>query len=217
MVDIKQFYPNMLKIYCECPAKFRLKYIDKTEIPTLASFFEKGKKIHALANYYLKNQDISKLQKALNNEEKEIFEKLINNPFFKKEFVNSEYNLSAKIENFWLSGRMDAIMKDKDSYYILDYKTGYVPKNPEYDFQTIFYLLILDEFLKNNIQNEQINFVYIDLKNNKNIQINLTEDFKKQYKNLVAKTCTQIQQDITFEPNKSDKCKYCEYSKICRY
>ena len=61
------FSPNMLKTFQSCPQKYWFKYIKKISTPQKASNFEKGKKIHALANYYLKGDDVSKLETTLHN------------------------------------------------------------------------------------------------------------------------------------------------------
>ena len=138
---MNSFSPNMLKTFKSCRQKYFLKYIQQITMPQQASFFEKGKKIHALANYYLRGDNISKLEKALNKDEQSIWNILKQNEYFQKEYIKSEYNLSCKIGDFWIGGRLDALVKDSSAYYILDYKTGQIPKNPEYDFQTMVYLL----------------------------------------------------------------------------
>ncbi len=216
MTNIEMYYPNMPKTYSNCPFMYKLKYIDKISMPQLSSWFEKGKKIHALANFYLKGQDITKLEQNLTYEEKEIFEKLKNNVYFQKEYVNSEYNLSAKLGDYWLGGRFDALMKDENDYYILDYKTGSAPKNPEYDFQTMFYLTILNIFLGDKIVPENLNFVYIDLKNNQNIVINFNSSLKEEYVQRISNVCKKIKEDTIFSAKRDERCAFCEYSKICR-
>lgn len=216
MIKIEQFYPNMPKTYARCPLMYKFKYVDKIAMPQLASWFEKGKKIHALANYYLKGQDITKLEQNLNYEEKEIFEKLKSNPYFQKKYVNSEYNLSARLDEYWISGRLDALMQDENGYYILDYKTGAAPKNPKYDFQTMFYLSILNVFLGEKIAPEKLNFIYIDLKNNQNVVINFNSALKNEYKDIILNTCEKISNDTSYISKRDERCAFCEYSKICR-
>jgi len=216
MTNIEQFYPNMPKTYAQCPLMYKYKYIDKITMPQLSSWFEKGKKIHALANYYLKGQDITKLETNLTYEEKETFEKLKNNIYFQKQFVNSEYNLSAKLGSYWLSGRLDALMKDAGGYYILDYKTGSAPKNAKYDFQTMFYLTILNIFLSGKVEPENLHFVYIDLKNNQNVVIDFNTLLAKEYSDIILKVCEQITQDTIYNSKRDERCAFCEYSKICR-
>lgn len=174
-------------------------------MPQKASYFEKGKKVHALANYYLRGDDISKLETALNTDERIVWENLKQNEFFQKSYVNSEYNLSCKVGEYWIGGRLDALVKDENFYYILDYKTGQIPKNPEYDYQTMVYLLCASKKFGKNIK-----FVYIDLKNNQNCVI----DFDKDYEKPILEICDKIKNTQT-SVERSKKCDFCEYRKIC--
>lgn len=208
---MNNFSPNMLKTFETCPKKFYFKYVQNISVPQPVSFFEKGKKIHALANYYLKGADISNMLQELTEHESQIWEKLLNSEFFQKTYVNSEYNLSAGVGGFWVGGRLDALMKDDENYYILDYKTGSIPKNPEYDFQTMVYLLCADKLLKNY---NSLKFVYIDLRNNKNCVIEFNDKFRIEYTERLTKICSEILQVQKFAGN-SDKCKFCEYVKFC--
>ena len=182
------YSPNMLKTFKSCPLKYKFKYIDRISLPQKASFFEKGKKVHALANYYLKGDDISKFEPTLNENEKIAWNNLKNNEFFSYKYVNSEYNLSCKIGDYWIGGRLDAIVKKhknkSETYYILDYKTGSIPQNPEYDYQTMVYLLCLSSAPFITPQDE-IKFVYIDLKNNQNCVIDFTQEKKVEYEKAI--------------------------------
>ncbi len=199
------FSPNMLKTFETCPQKYWFKYVQKISMPQKASYFEKGKKVHALANYYLRGDDISKLETALNTDERIVWENLKQNEFFQKSYVNSEYNLSCKVGEYWIGGRLDALVKDENFYYILDYKTGQIPKNPEYDYQTMVYLLCASKKFGKNIK-----FVYIDLKNNQNCVI----DFDKDYEKPILEICDKIKNTQT-SVERSKKCDFCEYRKIC--
>lgn len=195
----------MLKTFETCPQKYWFKYVQKISMPQKASYFEKGKKVHALANYYLQRSDISKLETALNSDEHIIWENLKQNEFFQKSYVNSEYNLSCKVGEYWIGGRLDALVKDENFYYILDYKTGSIPKNPEYDYQTMVYLLCASKKFGKNIK-----FVYIDLKNNQNCVI----DFDKNYEKPILEICDKIKNAQPLV-ERSKKCDFCEYRKIC--
>lgn len=195
----------MLKTFETCPQKYWFKYVQKISVPQKSSFFEKGKKVHALANYYLRGDNISKLETALNTDERIVWENLKQNEFFKKNYVNSEYNLSCKIGEYWIGGRLDALVKDENFYYILDYKTGQIPKNPEYDYQTMVYLLCASKKFGRNIK-----FVYIDLKNNQNCII----DFDKNYETPILEICDKIK-NAQPQVEHSKKCDFCEYRKIC--
>lgn len=207
------FSPNMLKTFKTCPKKYFYKYVENISMPQPASFFEKGKKIHALANYYLRGADITNMLNELTDDEKLIWQRLLANDFFQKTYVNSEYNLSAKIGDYWVGGRLDALMKDGENYYILDYKTGTIPQNPEYDFQTMVYLLCADKKIKNYAS---LTFVYIDLRNDKNCEIKFTSEFKTKYENYITEICSQIENaQFPERIEHSKSCDFCEYKKIC--
>ena len=205
------FSPNMLKTYSQCPKKYYYKYELNISAPQKQTPFEKGKKIHALANYYLKGDDISKLEKALNKEEFSVWETLKDNEYFKKQYLKSEYDLYCKIDKFWIGGRIDALVKDDKKTYILDYKTGAIPKDPGNDYQTMIYLLAANAFFNCG---ENISFVYIDLKNNKNHIIEFTKDLKTQYTKEITSVCKEITAQKLY-PKNEDNCKFCEYSKLC--
>lgn len=237
---MNNFSPNMLKVFEKCPFEFYLKYVQKLALPTRSKIFEKGKKIHALANYYLKGFDIEKMEQALSVEEKAAWGSLKNNKYFQFKVVDTEYNLSCKVGDFWVGGRLDALMKEKgtseggtapspqpsprrgegvmcSSYYILDYKTGNIPKNAEFDFQTMVYLLAADKFLAKKGGYESLKFVYLGLKNNSEKEIILSDELKKQYEENILAVCKNIESSISsnnFNKNCA-QCDGCEYKKIC--
>ena len=182
---MNSFTPNMLKTFETCPKKYYFKYIEKISVPQKSNLFEKGKKVHALANYYLRGDDISKMEKALNSEELKLWEILKQNEFFNKTYVKN--------------------------YYILDYKTGSIPKNPEYDYQTITYLLCASKMYGDNIK-----FIYIDLKNNQNSIIDFNSAKAKEYERRITDICDKITNtQFPEEIEHSKICNFCEYKKIC--
>lgn len=205
--------PAMMKTFEECPQKFIYMYVDKINLPQNKYFFEKGKNIHAMANYFMKGQDVSKLEQNLKPEEKNIWNYLKNIEYFKYDVVNSEYQLSCKIENNWIGGRLDALVKNNDNYYILDYKTGSIPKNSEYDYQTMVYLLCADNLIKNY---KSLNFVYVDLKNKDEKLITFSENLKLKYEDKIKKIITEISltKFSTRKMLKNNKCS-CDYYCIC--
>jgi CRISPR/Cas system-associated exonuclease Cas4 (RecB family) len=209
------FSPNMLKTFEDCPKKYEFRYIQKLNVPQKVSMFEKGKKIHALAHYYLRGDDIEKFLPELTPEESEIWQKLLNNEYFQKTYINSEYNLTTRLGKYLIGGRLDAFMKSENNYFILDYKTGAIPENPAEDFQTIIYLICTGEILKKGWGNNfNLSFVYIDLKNNKNHILDFDENKKSYYENKILTACDTITTNKIFEKNNT-KCKHCEYSKFC--
>ena len=210
---MNSFSPNMIKTYQACPKKYYFQYVENINMPKSSLPFEKGKKVHALANYYLQKIKIDRIESALNDSEREVWELLKENPFYNMDYLKSEFTLSIKLSDFWLGGRLDAIVHKENDYYILDYKTGSIPQNPEYDPQTMIYLLCVDKYIKNY---DSLSFVYIDLKNKQNYIIKFNEQLKEKYEKELISICSLINSDSLYDCNKNS-CKYCEYGKICNF
>ena len=205
--------PAMMKIFEECQQKYLYIYVDKINLPQNKYFYEKGKNIHAMANYFLKGYDVTKLENALNQQEIAIWDCLKNSKYLKYEYINSEYQITSKQGEYWIGGRLDAFVKNGKDYYILDYKTGSIPQNPEYDYQTMVYLLCADKLLK---KYDSLSFVYLDLKNNDEKIVNLSEDLKKEYEEKIEKILFNMNLVKNYRSVllKNNKCN-CDYYCIC--
>lgn len=198
----------MLKTFELCPKKFYFRYIKNLSMPVNDEVFELGKNIHALASYYLKKENIDKLELSLSPQEKMIWESLKSIEYFSYEVINSEYTLSLKLEDFFLGGRLDALVRKDETYYILDYKTGSAPKNAKYDFQTMIYLLAVKEFFNT----DKVVFVYLDLKNKAEVKIELTDNIVEEYRIKLLDTVKKINSEDFIQKNQNCKC---EYNIIC--
>ena len=198
----------MLKTYELCPKKFYLKYIKGINMPVNDDMFEFGKNIHALASYYLRGENLENMEAALTPRQKLVWEYLRAIKYFGDQDINTEYNLAVKVGNHFFGGRLDALVKHDDRYYILDYKTGSAPKNAKYDFQTIIYIMSVKEFFKT----DKVTFVYIDLKNRDEVKIEYSQELEVEYQKKLLDAVKNIEQED--EPVKKMDCK-CEYSLIC--
>lgn len=222
---IKHFSPNMLKTFKLCPKKFEFKYIKQISMPVNDEIFETGKNIHALASYYLRGENIDKMELALNPQEKELWSYLKGLKYLGYECINTEYNLAVKIGKYFFGGRLDALVKNGDKYYILDYKTGSVPKNAIYDFQTMIYLLCVRAFFKTN----NVVFVYLDLRKKTEVAIELKEELVAEFeKNLVkisekiekgdfSQVCKENHTTQSRSIRSEKGARACEYEMICYY
>lgn len=216
----QQLSPNMLKTFQDCPRKFDFRYLQNIQMPVNDDIFEFGKNIHALASYYLRKENIDKMEKSLSPKELEVWSYLKASNYFSYEVVNTEYNLAVKIGKHFFGGRLDALVKNGEEYYILDYKTGVAPKNPKYDYQTMIYLLCVSDFFKT----DKIKFVYLDLKSRTEICISYTEELGKEYITRLSDISNRI--DKYEVAPKKEECansdnttrninNKCEYSAIC--
>lgn len=193
-------------------------------MPVNDEIFEFGKNIHALASYYLRGENIDKMEKMLTPKEAEVWNYLKSCKYFGFKTINTEYNLAVKIGKHFFGGRLDALVRNEDKYYILDYKTGSAPKNAKYDYQTMIYILSVKEFFKTN----NVAFVYIDLKHREEVIIQFTPELEEDYKKKLLEISNLIDNYET-SPKKNE-CKHdtdgsvaqpiqytypCEYSIIC--
>ncbi len=211
MDNPKILSPAMLKTYTQCKKKYFLRYVRNIIMPQSTTPFEHGKNIHAIAGYYLSGIDISRFEPALNARESTLWERLKSNEYFNFTPVKTEFTLNVKLGDYWFGGRLDAIVKKDEEFYILDYKTGSTPEEPKYDYQTMVYVTALNKYLKTDTN---ISFVYIDLKNNCNITIKITPELITDYETRLINIAKQI---ATLSENSLHNCKNnkCEYSKIC--
>ncbi len=169
---MNNYSSNMLKTFEECQQKFFLKYVERFLLTQRSEIFEKGKKIHALANYHLKGFDISKMEQALDSDEKKIWESLKSNEYFKLKVVNTEYNLSCKIDKYWIGGRLDALMLENE---IPNYHAELVSASNKQSVQERF----RNEFgMTQKIgEKNHLNFIILDYKTG-NIPQNAEQDFQ---------------------------------------
>ncbi len=211
----QQLSPNMLKTFNECPRKFDFRYLQDIQMPVNDEIFEFGKNIHALASYYLRKENIDKMEKSLSQKEFEVWTYLKSCKYFGYEVINTEYNLALRIGKHFFGGRLDALVKNGDKYYILDYKTGSAPKNAKYDYQTIIYLLCVHAFFKTN----DIDFVYIDLKHKEEVTVTFSEDLENEYKKRLLELSDKIDNYSSVQKKqeciKAGNSCTCEYSVIC--
>ncbi|MGN1124552.1 MAG: PD-(D/E)XK nuclease family protein [Candidatus Gastranaerophilaceae bacterium] len=207
------FFPAMLKTFEECQMKYYYSYIEKISMPQDKYIFEKGKNIHAIASYYIKGYDVSKLEKILTKEESAIWNYLKSSKYFKFSFLYSEYQLTSRLGDDWISGRLDALVKNENDYYILDYKTGSTVKDAQNDYQTMVYLLCTDSFIKDY---DSLFFVYLNLKDNSEKVVKFTKDLEIMYKEKLQETINLIKNTKTYKPIMLNniKCK-CNYYNLC--
>jgi len=212
-MDSKIFSPSMFKTFCDCPLKFYFRYIRNIAAPQIDSPFVHGKNLHALAAYYLKNIKIEKFIKKLTETELLMWNNLKQNDYFNLTPLEVETSIMTKISDFWVGGRIDALVHDgEENYFILDYKTGSIPKNAETDFQTMIYLLACDKKLQ---KYKTLNFVYLDLRNNKTELIKLTNELKENYINILTETHSKTTKNNWKKLTETMKCNSCEYNKVC--
>ncbi len=186
------FSSNSLKILDKSLEEFENKYIYNLSVYKKDKRAILGQKFHSLLCAYINNVPIKKLLLDLNDNEKNIWDKLINIIKDKKPyFCYAEYPFLVK-ENlgnkfYYLTGRMDAISKENDIYTIYDWKTLNLPAQPEDDLQTVVYLYCASKIFQTEkikmkyFSIEKLNFTEIDFYNSEKYKKRIDEIIKKYY------------------------------------
>ena len=211
MKDLGIISPAMMKLFQSCPLKFYFRYIENISAPVLDKNFLLGKRIHTIASYYLNKENITDFLTSLSNVEVGYFNFLKDSEYFKYDVVGTEKSISVKINDFWIGGRIDAVVRNDRDYYILDYKTGGVLEDMTYDFQTMVYLLLCEKFYP---EYNNLSFVYIDLKNSRCKVISFNDNLKIEYEGRLTEICAAMTafNRLKFKKQCDDNC---EYSKLC--
>lgn len=220
MQTVPAYTLNKLQMYDECPQKYKLCYIDKIHIVERISQTQTGNNLHNIINYYLKGMEVTKLVEALPQSDKILWHNFKNSEIKHYKVIESEYAFNLKIDEYWLTGRIDALFEFDGNYIIADWKTGSGFKPENVKFQTKFYLLCMYEILKLKKLiklPEELSMQYINLAANSKININFDGDLYRQYKKQILDIIRNINENPNFICSKTPQCKQCKYYRACPY
>lgn len=204
------YSPQMLNTFQECPVKYYYRFVKNIIAPTLDSKFLVGKNIHALASYYLKAQDISMYE--LNDNEVMMWNNLKSCKYFSYSTQMVESTVACNVSGNWIGGRLDALVAKDEDYYILDYKTGEIPNNAKYNYQTIVYLMSCDKLISNY---KSLNFVYLNVRTGEEEIITFSDTLKQEYEDKLTNIINDIVKLSVPIPHKNQQCLRCSYAKMC--
>lgn len=200
----------MLNTFQECPVKYYYRFVKNIIAPTLDSKFLVGKNIHALASYYLKAQDISMYE--LNDNEVMMWNNLKGCKYFSYSTQMVESTVACNVSGNWIGGRLDALVAKDEDYYILDYKTGEIPNNAKYNYQTIVYLMSCDKLISNY---KNLNFVYLNVRTGEEEIITFSDTLNQEYEDKLTNIINDIVKLSVPIPHKNQQCLRCSYAKMC--
>lgn len=200
----------MLNTFQECPVKYYYRFVKNIIAPTLDSKFLVGKNIHALASYYLKAQDISMYE--LNDNEVMMWNNLKGCKYFSYSTQMVESTVACNVSGNWIGGRLDALVAKDEDYYILDYKTGEIPNNAKYNYQTIVYLMSCDKLISNY---KNLNFMYLNVRTGEEEIITFSDTLNQEYEDKLTNIINDIVKLSVPIPHKNQQCLRCSYAKMC--
>lgn len=217
------FSANMIKIFDECPQKYYLIYEDGVSLPQDKTPAKEGENIHALISYYLRGYNIDKLVNALNKNEKALWQNFLELNIAKKnvEACEETFNYNFDGSN-WLTGRIDAIIKEENTFSIYDWKTGKIPLNPKEAPQTIIYLFsVFAKFKQQNKINNytDLKMVYLNLKTLEKTEVKLDERYHSYINDYICNKIAKINNEAEILPAKSSEntCQKCPLKTFCKY
>jgi len=232
---MSSFSFSKISTFFQCPYKYKLKYLDKVDIPFETNIaLEKGKIIHALIEGFFKDEVIPFNYELSTKEDLEryykIFEEFKNEEFIKKltkiKLIEVEKGFSlylkgkelkAKAEyddNALIRGYIDffgIIQKEnKNIAIIIDWKTGNPPKEPNV-LQVKIYSLWA--FLNYPALDEiKTCFYYVEHNIKKCYTFKRSE--LNTLKEEVLEKIKYIENEKEFRKNYSPLCDYCEMKKF---
>lgn len=204
------YSPQMLNTFQECPVKYYYRFVKNIIAPTPDSKFLVGKNIHALASYYLKAQDISMY--TLSDIENKMWNILKNSKYFSYKTERVESTVTCNVDGDWIGGRLDALVEKDEDYYILDYKTGEIPNNAKYNYQTIVYLMSCDKLISNY---KSLNFVYLNVRTGEEEIITFSDTLKQEYEDKLTNIINDIAKLSVPTLHKNKQCLRCSYARMC--
>ncbi len=217
------FSANMIKVFDECPQKYYLIYEKGISLPQDKTPAKEGENIHALISYYLKGYNIDKLINVLNEKEKALWQNFLELKFTQKDVEACEKSFNYNFDGLnWLTGRIDAIIKEENTFVIYDWKTGKIPSNPEESPQTIIYLFSIFAKLKqqNKINNyNDLKMVYLNLKTLEKTEVKLDKRYHSYINDYICNKIAKINNKAEILPAKSSEntCKKCTLKTFCKY
>ena len=223
---------SKIATYKHCPYRFKLQYIDKVEIPFETNIaLEKGKYIHSLIEYFIKEKELEGFNFSLSTEDdiknyNKIFTDLKLNPLFQalinkdgKIFVEEGFGIQIKDKEFIATnytkdsvvrGYIDFIKIKDNKAIIVDWKTGKY-KEEQDKLQTLIYALWT--FLKFPQVNE-ISTIFYFVEHNKYITYKYNRNQLNELKKEFLQNIVKIEKENNFNKNISKLCEWCPMKKF---
>ncbi len=158
-------------------------------------------------NVNFRNEDENQKFKDAANKQIKLFIKNCENFLVKTNIFSIEDEFNVNINNNLITGRFDAVFKEKDDIILVDFKTG---DKKDYSSQLSFYSLCFKE--KYKIDNVKLAIYYL--------KDGVFEFIKPQDETVVIEKICDIANKISkkqFQPKPSKYCKDCAFNNICEF
>ncbi len=195
------FSANSLKILDKDSENFRLKYKEGLFLNPDNSNTKAGQNLHNFLCFYLKGFDMTKIEASFSKKDRDFIDKIkefdaiktlkaaddgplsgvvknIEQPFLIKcggnKLCSAANSTQSKAEEeFYLTGRFDAILQTEKGVQIYDWKMVNLPKDAESDIQTVVYLYAASKLYKT----ENVSITYVSLTKNESKTVSFDPEF----------------------------------------
>lgn len=204
---MKALSHSSIKVYEDCPYKYRLTRIDGLKEPT-GDAAQRGKDIHTtFENAIDLQQKLDGAFEYWNDYIAELITKGAKSEVqfaITKDWVRTDF-LAA---NAWLRGIYDVLWVDGNHAHVLDWKTG---KERDYGDQLKLYaVIILAEYPQ--VEKVTTEICYIDLNKKVNVASYARKDFT-DLKEWLSNRAIRIEKDDIYAPKPSNSCRWCHFRK----
>jgi PD-(D/E)XK nuclease superfamily len=212
---------NQLKTWEKCRKKYEFDYERQLMWPSNPKNFRLGKGVHQLLDYESRGLSLEPILSSVDSDIEQAWRLLSQCPWATLPVIASEWGFSLAIEQNWLYGRIDRIVRDGETIRILDWKTGTgVPAIPATDWQTVIYLYAVYEARRDlglSITPEQLVFTYVQVKGTalKEISVSYNTEFHQEVGQRLSETLKQIRLTKHFPLPSACPDHFCPYSNIC--
>ena len=201
------FSNSSIKLYEQCPYKYKLQRIDGFQEPT-GPAAERGKMIHA-------ELETALLALPVYSEVTEYWEPLINElkamgaqPEVELGFTHDWVPCAFTAGEVWLRGVLDVLSLNNNIAYVADWKTG---KERDYEDQVKLYAVMVMAAYP-EIEEVKLEILYVDLKKKVSYGTIKRTDFEG-LRDWITSRILKIEADDIYAPKPSFNCKWCHFRK----
>lgn len=205
----KPYSQSKISAFESCPMKFKFQYIDKIKPECKFDHLERGRSVHKDLELY-PNCNNETVLKFMQSEVGQKYSKLLLGDI-KREVrigLNEGYELSCYDKANVLNGIIDLIFIKDGVVHIVDWKTGRVPEEQNWDQLETYAIAFLKKY------DVSVSYVYVDhcVERTKLI----TQDQRESLVNKLKSRINLIESCTEFNRSVSWLCEYCPFKDLCK-
>lgn len=200
---------SKLSCFESCPMMFKLRYIDKAKPSENPQYFKRGLNIHReLENYPNCSPDFKESfsQRKIGVK----YDSIMNGEVRHEVRLGLDENLN--ITSYYdkanvIKGIIDMIYIKDGVVHLVDWKTGKIPHELNWDQLAIYAVAFLDKYDVN------VSYVYVDadVEMSKTFKMSERNDLVRRFKGKI----NAVESCESFDRNISWKCEFCQFKHIC--